>query len=151
MPKSRPPRKPKAVREQEKRVKKPKGKPAGSRHNDVSIKKDYRGGQGSKDPRIGSKEPVKLIADPKPKKTQPKKRYATPQKELEAIESDQKLMTLLDKQDNDEALSYTERDYLNTKLDRHKILCDMLGISDDAPEDDDPLTHLDSIKPADYR
>jgi ribosome assembly protein YihI (activator of Der GTPase) len=151
MPKSRPPRKPKAVREQEKRIRKPKGKPAGSRHNDVSAKKENNHGKSAKDPRIGSKKPVQLIADSKTKKAEPKKRYATPQKELEAIEADQKLMDLLDRQDNDETLTYEERDYVNTKLDRHKVLCDLLGISEDSENDDDPLAQVKPISPNDFR
>lgn len=137
MPKSRPPRKPKAVREQEKRVRKPKGKPAGSRHNDVSAKKESNTNTSAKDPRVGSKKPVKLIAEPKTQKSEPKKRYATPQQELDAIEADQKLMDLLDRQDNNEKLSYAENDYINTTLDRHKVLCDLLGITDES-EDNDP-------------
>ena len=140
MPKSRPPRKPKAVREQEKRVRKPKGKPAGSRHNDVSAKKENNTNTSSKDPRVGSKKPIKLIAEPKTKMSESKKRYATPQHELDAIEADQKLMDLLDRQDNNEKLSYAENDYVNTKLDRHKILCDLLGITDE-PKEDDPSAH----------
>lgn len=150
MPKSRPPRKPKTVREQEKRTRKPKGKPAGSRHNNVSSNKESHAGKPAKDPRIGSKKPVSLIAEPKAKKSEAKKRYATPQRELEAIEADQKLMDLLDRQDNNDTLSYEERDYINIKLDRHKVLCDMLGITDQ-PEEDDPLAQVKPISPNDFQ
>jgi ribosome assembly protein YihI (activator of Der GTPase) len=150
MPKSRPPRKPKAVREQEKRIRTPKGRPAGSRHNQASKEKPTNVGQSKKDPRIGSKKPVNLIAESASEKAAPKKRFATPRHELEAIEADQKLMDLLDKQDNNEALTYIESEYVNTQLDRHKTLCDLLGIAEDE-QDNDPLAMIEPISPNDFK
>ena len=152
MPKSRPPRKPKAVREQEARKKKkPVGRPAGSRHSEGLATKKSSAGKSVNDPRVGSKKPVQLIAEPQAKSKEPKKRYATPQKELEAIEADEKLMALLDKQDNNETLSYMEKDYLNTKLNRHKVLCEMLGLTEEEDEEPDPMDNLDPINPDDFR
>ncbi len=142
------------------KVKKTKGKPAGSRHSIATSDKAIVSGQ-KKDPRVGSTKKIELSPN-KPKVIQPKvKRYATPAKELAALEADERLAMLLDKYDNDEALSKDDVQYLESKMARHKILCDLLGITDeddndakntpDLPSEDDPLKTFESININDFK
>ena len=116
----------------EKRVKKHLGKPAGSRNNEA-----LTDNQGSKkvniDPRHGSKKPVSLIAETKDPKSLPKKiKYFSPTQELAAIEQDPRLATLLDKVDIGKKISREDQQYVDQTLARHKALCELLGLTDEA-------------------
>lgn len=125
-----------------------KGKQPGSRNADTDNGGQRGSGkQGQRDPRVGSKRPIQLI------KAEEKK-YATPAAELAALEADDKLAMLLDKLDNDQPISASEQQYVDTKLERHRVLCELLGLdTDDSDEEDDtdPMDELDAIKLDDYK
>ncbi len=114
----------------------------------VSAKK----GTVNKDPRHGSKKPIQLVKAVTPTPEQ-KKKYATPAQELAALEADQRLSDLLDKLDNDQSLSREQQAYVDEKMARHRILCDLLGIVEDDDEDDDidPFADLDAININDFK
>ncbi|MEG3765824.1 Der GTPase-activating protein YihI [Alteromonas sp. 14N.309.X.WAT.G.H12] len=122
------------------------GNPAGSRNSLENTQKSDKPTKVNQDPRHGSKKPVPLIKTPV--KTQAQKKYATPAEELAALEADTKLSTLLDKLDSNKAISKAEQQYVDEKMARHRILCDLLGITefdDEDEENDDPLAQLDAI------
>lgn len=134
--------------------KKRKGLAAGSRHNQEKPRQLYRKTDPSNsDPRIGSKKPISLIATASEQRTA--KRFKTPQEELKSLEQDTRLNKLLDKLDSGAQLTFEEQLYVDNKMDRHRILCELLGIQDseeaeavDEPESDselDLLAKLDSI------
>lgn len=115
----------------EQRVKKHLGKPAGSRNNEaLTVKQDPK--KVNKDPRHGSKKPISLFAETKEQKTAAKKvKYFSPNQELAAIEQDPRLATLLDKIDLGKKITKEDQHYVDQTLVRHKVLCDMLGLSDE--------------------
>ncbi len=115
----------------EKRVKKHLGKPAGSRNNEaLTVKQDPK--KVNKDPRHGSKKPVSLIADKKEYKSASKKvKYFSPTQELTAIEQDPRFATLLDKIELGKKIAKEDQHYVDQTLARHKVLCDMLGLTDE--------------------
>ena len=127
--------------------KKGKGKPSGTR-NALEQQKTRSGGKkAAQDPRHGSKRPIQLI------KAETRK-YASPAEELAALEADNKLAALLDKLDQDISISRTEQQYVDEKMERHRVLCDLMGISDNEDEDDDsndPLDDLDAISMDDFK
>ncbi|MBU3003474.1 Der GTPase-activating protein YihI [Paraglaciecola arctica] len=115
----------------EKRVKKHLGKPAGSR-NSAALTDSQGPKKVVKDPRHGSKKPVSLIVETSEQKTVPKKiKYFSPTQELAAIEQDPRLATLLNKLEKDKKISREDQQYVDQTLARHKVLCDLLGISND--------------------
>ncbi|MFC3094198.1 GTPase-activating protein [Alteromonas sediminis] len=128
------------------RTKKKAGRPSGSRNNmDKATQNKPKANHKSTDPRHGSKRLIAL--------TQEIKRYATPNEELAAIEADNRLSTLLDKAERGEALNKAQQAYVDEKLKRHAILCDMLGISAEQEEDSersDPFDKLDAISMQDF-
>jgi ribosome assembly protein YihI (activator of Der GTPase) len=130
----------------EKRVNKPLGKPAGSRNNESMITQQPTTKKVSKDPRHGSKKPVSLVAEKDELQTAVKKvKYFSPAQELAAIEQDPRLAKLLDNIDLGKAVSREDQQFVDKTLARHKILCDMLGLSDEpeAPQDSsEPQTDL---------
>lgn len=128
--------------------KKTKGNPSGSRHSAVAISTSPKLAQQQSDPRIGSKKPISLVADTTSVKGN-KPVYFTPTQELAALENDPRLSKLLDQLDEGETLSKADQQFVDEKLSRHKILCDLLGIKDDAEEEDslpdDPFERLNAI------
>ncbi|MBC3766630.1 Der GTPase-activating protein YihI [Neptunicella marina] len=115
------------------RVKKHKGKPAGSRHSAVEKPTTAAGNTLKKDPRTGSKKPVPLVAT-SPVKQSPataKKKYFSPAQELAAIEADERLESLLDQLDQGLSISVERQQYVNEKMQRHQVLCELLGINSD--------------------
>ncbi|HCA75999.1 MAG TPA: GTPase-activating protein [Alteromonas sp.] len=132
------------------RPKKHKGKAPGSRHNVEQKKADKAASNSNKDPRLGSKKPVPLIKSV-PAKIE-KRKFATPAEELAAIEADDRLASLLDKLDDGEKITKEQQHYVDTTMARHKVLCDLMGISDDEDEEDeiDELDALDALKLDDY-
>lgn len=129
--------------------KKRKGKAPGSRHNVEETRQEKSVSLANKDPRHGSKKPVQLVKATTTAKIE-KRKYATPAEELAAIEADSKLMSLLDRLDDNKALTKEQQDYVDTKMARHKILCEFLGIEDDDIEESDEFDTLDAIKIDDY-
>jgi len=115
----------------ETRVKKHLGKPAGSRNNEaLTVKQESK--KVNKDPRHGSKKPVSLIVDTKEQKLVSKKvKYFSPTQELAAIEQDPRLAILLDKIDVGKNIAREDQHYVDQTLARHKVLCDMLGLTDE--------------------
>lgn len=141
------------VRTPSDRIRKKSGNKAGTRNSDVETAENARQNQ-KKDPRLGSKVPVDLLRHKKTnnKPVEEKVTYRTPKHELDAIEADDKLQKLLDKQET-KSLTKLEQDYVNTKLARHLVLCDMLGINteEEIDEEDDPLAGLDAISIDDFK
>jgi ribosome assembly protein YihI (activator of Der GTPase) len=132
--------------EKEKRIRKPKGKPAGNRNTEVKNTTESSGTKTPKDPRHGSKKPVDLFAKPQEKSIkQPSKKYFSPEKELEAIEQDQTLADLLNQLDNNKKLTKDQQHYVDQKLARHKELCAMLGIEEESEEAEQTLDDFDAF------
>lgn len=150
----RKPGKPKPASAQ--KPKKHKGKPAGNRHNVEQSSSGHSQSKQAKDPRVGSKKPIDLTpptASAPAKQTRAPK-YATPEQELAALEADTKLAALLDKLDDDQAISKAEQAYVDEKMARHRVVCELLGITDyddEEEDDDDPLDGLDAIDIDDYK
>lgn len=145
-----------AVRQPSDRVRKKKGNKAGSRQQ-LEQENQQQSPRNKKDSRIGSKVPVDLLRHKRkqePNLTIQTQKFATPRDELNAIEQDSKLQSLLDKQDT-KTLTAAEKVYVEEKLARHLILCDLLGISsavDDIEQDEyDPLSGLDAISMDDFK
>jgi ribosome assembly protein YihI (activator of Der GTPase) len=115
----------------EKRVKKHLGKPAGSRNNEaLTVQQDLK--KVNKDPRHGSKKPINLIVSSIEQKLASKKvKYFSPTQELEAIEKDERLSLLLDNIDLGKKVAREDQHYVDQTLARHKVLCDMLGLTDE--------------------
>ncbi|RPE00948.1 Der GTPase-activating protein YihI [Candidatus Pantoea deserta] len=128
-----------------KRDKKHRGNASGSRANpDVSVSKAGQGNK-SKDPRIGSKKPVPLVADgatvsaPVKKVVKPvaAKVRLSPEEELAQLENSERLDALLDRMENGDTLSAEEQAWLDETLDRIDELMEQLGINmDDEAEDE---------------
>ncbi|MBL4630697.1 MAG: GTPase-activating protein [Paraglaciecola sp.] len=121
----------------EKRIKKHLGKPAGSRNNEaLTIIQDAK--KVNKDPRHGSKKPVSLIAVTKEQKSVAKKvKFFSPSEELAAIEQEPRLAALLDKIDLGKKVSREDQHYVDQTLARHKVLCDMLGLTNETETPDE--------------
>ncbi|MEP3414020.1 MAG: Der GTPase-activating protein YihI [Gilvibacter sp.] len=115
----------------EKRVKKHLGKPAGSRNSEaLTDSQDPK--KVVKDPRHGSKKPVSLIVESSEHRTVSKKiKYFSPSQELAAIEQDPRLASLLNKIEQGKKIAREDQQYVDHTLARHKVLCDLLGISND--------------------
>lgn len=115
----------------EKRIKKHLGKPAGTRNNEaLTVKQDPK--KVNKDPRHGSKKPVSLIKETTEQKIVSKKvKYFSPTQELEAIEKDSRLATLLDKIELGKKITREDQQFVDHTLTRHKVLCDLLGLTDE--------------------
>jgi len=115
----------------EQRVKKHLGKPAGSRNNEaLTINQDLK--KVNKDPRHGSKKPVSLFVETKEQKLASKKvKFFSPTQELAAIEQDPRLASLLDKIELGKKTTKEDQHFVDQTLARHKILCDMLGLTNE--------------------
>ncbi|MBN7825882.1 GTPase-activating protein [Bowmanella dokdonensis] len=124
----------------DKRHKRHSGKPAGSRNTEAKEALVTKS-RSPKDPRIGSRKPVPLVA---PEKTPAEPlRHFSPARELKAIEQDQRLEALMDKVDSGHKLTAEEKSYVDKQLARHLELCQMLGIETETPEaQDDPEEDL---------
>lgn len=119
-----------------KKLKKRKGKKAGSRHSDGE-QATSKAKQAEKDPRLGSKKPIPLIVEekPHPKSAQAKKvRKLDAEQELQQLENDAQLTVLLDRIENGEKLGAGLQAYVDEKLDRIEQLMAQLGLLDDEPE-----------------
>ena len=151
----------------EKRTRKTTGKVAGNRQKEAMPEQTNSNQQGAnKDPRLGNKTPIvlgKMVTKAeKPKQVKAKQnsqksaaiasvRFVentdievlpnealTPEQELDAIEQDETLQTILAKQEGDIALTEQEVDYYNEKMERHQALSAELGLDEDASDSDEP-------------
>ncbi|OTA15596.1 GTPase-activating protein [Xenorhabdus vietnamensis] len=126
------------------------GNPTGSRSNGDSSNKNRSAAKQEKDPRIGSKVPVPLIAGEKAAMVKPavkqvveeQKVRLSPQEELEMLENDERLDDLLARLEQGEKLSQEDNDYVDNTLDRIDTLMEELGInleeedSEEEPQED---------------
>lgn len=133
--------------------KKKTGKEAGNRQKEATASvSNKQNSKVKKDPRIGSKTPIDLgkpLATPsKPqtvktkslKKIQESSPIAairavetseTLAEQLTRIEQDAKLQEILEKQDNDQALTAEEVDYYNELMEKHEKISQELGTDDE--------------------
>jgi len=132
----------------EKRVRKKTGKKPGNRQQEAQPVKnlDHNIDQ-NKDPRIGSKKPIDLGGAAKPIKAKLSKTTKIKQdpiaairtvnnevadkelnlaQELENIEADERLQTILAKQEDELALTEEEVDYFNEMMERHQKISTQL-------------------------
>lgn len=116
-----------------KRINKRKGLKSGSRHSDGNNERNGLHKGQAKDPRHGSKKPIPLIVEAKPKATK-QQRKLNAQQELEAIQNDPQLNVLIDRLENGEKLGAGLQNYVDQKLDRLEVLMKQLGIYDDEDE-----------------
>ncbi|MEP0355530.1 Der GTPase-activating protein YihI [Paraglaciecola sp.] len=120
----------------EKRLRKAKGKPAGSRNSESIIAVDSGSSIKSKDPRHGSKKPIELVVVKNAANVVKKSkiRHFSPAQELAELEQDVTFSALLEKEEVGGKISREEQQYMDTKLARHKELCEMLGLSEEPEE-----------------
>ena len=146
------------VARERKRQAKRKGLKPGNRQGLETENKAGGSGQGTKDPRIGSRKPVELVAaapvKAKPVASKPLKsaeqleqeRLAKlrgqQEKELAEIENNERLNSLLDRLDEGLAIAVADEEWLEQMLDRHQELLAELGIED---EDDDEPSEPDDL------
>jgi ribosome assembly protein YihI (activator of Der GTPase) len=141
----------------EHRNKKHSGNKAGTRNaQDTKKATDDKRSQNQHDARKGSKKPISLVPEAKMVATpeevkfnrnlkpmasldHSKRELLTPQQELESIENDQKLMSLLERQNAGETLVGKDAKYLNSKVARHQALCEILGITDEDDYEDEDM------------
>lgn len=128
----------------DKKKKANKGHASGSRNSLVAQDKaDTASNTQNKDRRLGSKRKIDLLDT---KKSELKQRvipkFKSPMEELDFIEGDKKLQSLLDRLDTEVAITAEEQSYVDTLLNRHRILCDLMGIDSDeqdSNEEDDEI------------
>ncbi len=133
-----------------------KGLTSGARNAQLEAKKaEITENRSNQDPRVGSKTPISLVApDPKQNnqpeqikqpqaKVSKQKKVAEPieawQQELNELENDQQLQSLLDRYDNQEQLTAQELTELNKKMARHTWLMEKLGLDDMDLDEDEAL------------
>lgn len=136
---------PKAIKD--KKPKKHVGKKSGTRQQEgVTNKTTPVATAQTKDARHGSKKPIALTqsvitanTSAKPKAKQAplaKVRVADDssalRQELAAIEQDEQLLAIVDKQDLDQTLTTQEHEYYQQKMARYQQIQQQLGIDDDA-------------------
>ncbi|MGO1246067.1 MAG: Der GTPase-activating protein YihI [Oceanisphaera sp.] len=140
-----------------KRKAKRNGLAPGSRQNVAELNPKQGGAKVAKDPRLGSKKPVKLTPDqaqPQVEKSpQPTKKQLTAQvvhtaaleqaageltaeQELEQLENNERLNTLLDKVDAGEKLNKADASWLDSTLARHQQLLEQLGLLEDDEDEE---------------
>lgn len=129
--------------------KKKNGKEAGNRQKEATASVvNKQNSNVKKDPRIGSKTPIDLgintAATNKPQKVKTKSVKKTQEnspiaairvveatetlaEQLNRIEQDAKLQEILEKQDNEQALTADEVDYYNELMEKHEKLSQELG------------------------
>ena len=143
----------------EKRIRKSTGNVAGNRQKEaIQDKGANQQTAKQKDPRLGNKTPIVLNKINTQTQTQNKKnttnkksqvisdtvasvrvientdKQLTAEQELELIEQDQLLQSILDKQEDDLALTEQEVGYYNQKMERHQLLSTELGLYDESVE-----------------
>ena len=117
------------------------GKPAGSRNNPEQVKLSPNSVKQQQDPRLGSKKPVQLVIEKtETKQIKQKPKHFSPAQELNAIEQDERLAALIEKLDSGARLSREDSEYVDMNMQRHRLLCELLGIADEAEEIETPHT-----------
>ncbi|MGF1763512.1 Der GTPase-activating protein YihI [Aliivibrio kagoshimensis] len=119
-----------------KKTKKRKGLKAGNRHSDAEVTGHSKSKQ-QKDPRLGSKKLIPLVVAPKAKPgtaAAKKERRLSAEQELDMLENDAQLTTLLDRLDEGEKLGAGLQKYVDEKLDRIERLMGQLGLLDEEEE-----------------
>lgn len=126
-----------------KREKKHRGHKSGSRNQDGASNGQKNGQNVQADPRIGSKKPIPLVVEsnqpvarPVVKEKPVAKEKLTPEKELEMLESNDRLDEILARLEDGETITAQEQQYVDTCLDRIDELMNILGI-EYADEDGD--------------
>lgn len=134
-----------------KRLKKRKGLASGNKMAEAEAgKKQPRAPRKSSDPRVGSKTPIQLVAtvtpvaQPKIVKVKQPKADVKPvapvltfEQELDKLESDARLNSLLLRLDNNEVLNHDDQDYVDQGVERHAFLLEELGYADDEEFEED--------------
>ncbi|MFP2769205.1 Der GTPase-activating protein YihI [Oceanisphaera sp. KMM 10153] len=136
-----------------KRKAKRKGLAAGSRHNTGEAGQQNGGTKAPQDPRLGSKKPIALVQGettkvakpakpakaPKPARVtpviDPDVEALTPEQQLEQLENNERLNTLLDKVDAGEKLGKDDAGWLDKTLARHQQLLEELGLLEEDEEE----------------
>jgi ribosome assembly protein YihI (activator of Der GTPase) len=127
-----------------KKKKSNKGRASGSRNNLLEQAQSAATvSQKVQDRRHGSKKKISLTGPcdkaitlgkaEEHKRLIPK--FKTPLQELDFIENDKKLQGLLDKLEVEASISDEEQHYVDSLLNRHKILCGLLGMDPDGDDD----------------
>jgi ribosome assembly protein YihI (activator of Der GTPase) len=145
----------------EKRLRKKNGNKPGNRQQEAMLTKNPdQQSDKHKDPRIGNKTPIDLGGSAVQEKKKPTKVVKTKQdpiaairvvnaeqeqsaaeeivdiaQELENIEADERLQTILAKQEQELSLTEEDVDYFNELMDRHQQLSEKLD-EDEEPEDE---------------
>jgi ribosome assembly protein YihI (activator of Der GTPase) len=145
----------------EKRLRKKNGNKPGNRQQEAMLTKNPdQQSDKHKDPRIGNKTPIDLGGSAVQEKKKPAKIVKTKQdpiaairvvnaeqeqsaaeeivdiaQELENIEADERLQTILAKQEQELSLTEEDVDYFNELMDRHQQLSEKLD-EDEEPEDE---------------
>lgn len=144
----------KEIASKEKRVRKANGKQAGNRQQEAKKSTTQEtNNQQSKDPRLGSKKPIDLgqvkVVPPVEKTTQIKDKKSSIaaihvidksdsyEEELYAIEDNQELQLIIEKQETGQELSDLEVDLFNEKMTRHEELRVLLGWDDEEETEQD--------------
>lgn len=137
----------------EKRVRKKTGKKPGNRQQEaMQVKNAEQQSPKSNDPRIGSKKPIELGKTVVQSIKKPSKANKTEQapiaairvvndepeynlaQELANIEADERLQVILEKQEDELALTEEEVNYYNEMMERHQALSEKLA-EDEQPEE----------------
>lgn len=147
------------VNKKDRKPKKFKGNAPGTKQLEGAQKKRSQpSAKVKKDPRIGSKKPILLVKE-SAEKTENK---VTPNnnkvpdiakvkvinsgpsiaEQISAIENDEKLQAILDKQEDGDLLTEAEVSYYNEMMDKHEELADQL---DDEPESDVEAVNQESL------
>jgi ribosome assembly protein YihI (activator of Der GTPase) len=156
----------------EKRLRKKNGNKPGNRQQEAMLTKNPdQQSDKHKDPRIGNKTPIDLGGSAVQEKKKPAKVVKTKQdpiaairlvnaeqeqsaaeeivdiaQELENIEADERLQTILAKQEQELSLTEEDVDYFNELMDRHQQLSEKLD-EDEEPEDE--ATNIGAISEED--
>ncbi|MFM2480699.1 Der GTPase-activating protein YihI [Celerinatantimonas sp. YJH-8] len=139
------------------KVKKGKGKPSGSRQLGTSTDQSGKASRQSAnhDRRIGSKKPVQLVAAGslatqaviKPSKVKAvEEPTLSKAQQLEQLETDPRLVALLDKADDGLELTLQEQQWLDATLDKISQLMDELGLSEDEDDEDESDENWDHFE-----
>lgn len=111
-----------------------KGQASGSRNSLVERTGEPNLAKSTKqDKRLGSKKKIALLAEKREKETKKQlvPKFKSPVDEVDYIENDKKLQGLLDKLDQQISVSPEEQVYVDTLINRHKLLCELLGMRPD--------------------
>lgn len=141
---------------QPRRNKKPKGQPSGNRNSliEENVVSTPQNQDKKTNPKLGSKKPISLLPADKPQvkevkqvdhsKTKPSAKLTkagpavlTPEQELANIESDERLIELVERVQEGELLSGKEAKYFNKQMERLDQLLEKLGIDPDSDNDED--------------